>query len=75
MHGRGVPRSCQAAVLYYNPVAEQVVELARYPRSIPQVGARDYMRPHLLTHEPTLSIIETVKEARKGHSPQWKGHV
>lgn len=38
MHGLGVPRSCQAAVLYYNPVAEQVVERARYPQSLPQVG-------------------------------------
>ncbi|KAK9818102.1 hypothetical protein WJX72_007209 [[Myrmecia] bisecta] len=36
-HGLGVPKSCQAAVLYYNPVAEQVVELARRPGTIPQV--------------------------------------
>ena len=38
MHGLGVPKSCQAAVLYYQPVAEQVVELARLPNALPQVG-------------------------------------
>ena len=37
MHGLRVPKSCQAAVLYYNPVAEQVVELARYPGTLPSV--------------------------------------
>ncbi|KAK9906721.1 hypothetical protein WJX75_006842 [Coccomyxa subellipsoidea] len=37
MHGLGVPRSCQTAVLYYQPVAEQVVELARQPGSLPYV--------------------------------------
>lgn len=40
MHGLGVPRSCQAAVLYYNPLAEQLVERARYPQSLPQVRPR-----------------------------------
>ena len=39
MHGLRVPRSCQSAVLYYNPLAEQVVELARYPGSLPAVRA------------------------------------
>ena len=38
MHGLGVPRSCQTAVLYYQPVAEQVVELARQPGSLPYVS-------------------------------------
>ena len=37
MHGLRVPRSCQTAVLYYNPLAEQVVDLARYPGSLPAV--------------------------------------
>mmetsp|Transcript_14536 Transcript_14536/g.43932 ORF Transcript_14536/g.43932 Transcript_14536/m.43932 type:complete len:758 (-) Transcript_14536:985-3258(-) len=36
-HGVGVPRSCQAAVLYYQPVAERAVELARHPSSLPEV--------------------------------------
>ena len=36
--GLGVPRSCQTAVLYYQPVAEQVVELARTPNSLPYVS-------------------------------------
>ena len=38
MQGLGVPRSCQAAVLYYQPVAEEVVELARTPDSLPFVS-------------------------------------
>ena len=38
MQGLGVPRSCQTAVLYYQPVAEQVVELARTPNSLPYVS-------------------------------------
>ena len=38
-HGLGVPQSCTAAVLYYNPVAEQVIELARHPSSLPEVGS------------------------------------
>jgi hypothetical protein len=37
MHGLGVPKSCQTAVLYYQPVAEQVVDLARKPGSLPYV--------------------------------------
>ena len=38
MQGLGVPRSCPTAVLYYQPVAEQVVELARNPDSLPLVS-------------------------------------
>lgn len=37
MYGVDVPQSCQAGLLYYNPVAEQVVEAARYPGRLPQV--------------------------------------
>ncbi|KAK9842449.1 hypothetical protein WJX81_000710 [Elliptochloris bilobata] len=37
MQGLGVPRSCAAAVLYYQPVAEQVIELARRPSALPQI--------------------------------------
>ncbi|CAL8462358.1 g1891 [Coccomyxa elongata] len=37
MHGLGVPKSCQTAVLYYQPVAEHVVELAHQPGSLPYV--------------------------------------
>ena len=37
MYGVDVPQSCQAGLLYYNPVAEQVVEAARYPGTLPQV--------------------------------------
>lgn len=37
MYGVDVPQSCQAGLLYYNPVAERVVEAARYPGSLPQV--------------------------------------
>ena len=35
-----MPRSCAAAVLYYQPVAEQVVDLARRPSALPQVRER-----------------------------------
>ena len=49
MHGLRVPRSCQSAVLYYNPLAEQVVELARYPGSLPAVRACPQ------SHDPSLS--------------------
>lgn len=38
MYGVDVPQSCQAGLLYYNPVAEEVVEAARYPGSLPQVS-------------------------------------
>ena len=38
MQGLGVPRSCQTAVLYYQPVAEEVVELAQTPDSLPFVS-------------------------------------
>ena len=37
MYGTDVPKSCQAAVLYYHPVAEQVVEQAAVPGALPQV--------------------------------------
>ena len=47
MHGLRVPRSCQTAVLYYNPLAEQVVELARYPGSLPAVRAFGIAGPEL----------------------------
>jgi hypothetical protein len=40
MYGVDVPQSCQAGLLYYNPVAERVVEAARYPGSLPQVVSR-----------------------------------
>ena len=33
--GAGVPRSCAAAVLYYNPVAEAVIAAARSPVGLP----------------------------------------
>lgn len=37
MHGVDVPQSCQAGLLYYHPVAEQVVQEAQYPGRLPQV--------------------------------------
>lgn len=37
MFGLGVPKSCQAAVLYYHPAAEAVVQLVRAPGGFPQV--------------------------------------
>lgn len=37
MYGVDVPQSCQASLLYYHPVAEQVVQQAQYPGRLPQV--------------------------------------
>ena len=37
MYGVNVPQSCQAGLLYYNPVAEQVLQASRYPNQLPQV--------------------------------------
>lgn len=42
-----MPRSCAAAVLYYQPVAEQVVELARRPSALPQVPCPCPICPNL----------------------------
>jgi SEL1 protein len=36
-HGLGVPKSCWTAVAYYQPVAEQVVDIAGTPGSLPQI--------------------------------------
>ncbi|KAK9842763.1 hypothetical protein WJX74_002011 [Apatococcus lobatus] len=36
-HGLGVPQSCEAAVLYYHPVAEETIALAAVPNSLPLV--------------------------------------
>jgi SEL1 protein len=35
--GLGVPKNCWSAVAYYQPVAEQVVQLAMTPGSLPQL--------------------------------------
>ena len=35
-HGEGVPSSCQAAVLYYHPVAERVIEQTRLGGGFPK---------------------------------------
>lgn len=37
-HGLGVPKSCEAAVLYYHPVAEETIALAARPNSLPLVS-------------------------------------
>ena len=37
LYGIDVPQSCQASLLYYQPVAEQVVQSAQYPGHLPQV--------------------------------------
>ena len=42
MYGVDVPQNCQAGLLYYNPVAEQVIEAARYPGQLPQVMISTY---------------------------------
>jgi TPR repeat protein len=52
-YGLGVPKSCTTAVLYYNPVAEQVVEMARHPGTLPQVGSAAGLAPR-----PGCSLTE-----------------
>lgn len=37
MIGHGVPRNCPTAVAYYNAVAEKVIDLARFPGTLPIV--------------------------------------
>ena len=37
LHGIGVPKSCQAAVLYYNQPAEKVVNMVQVPGLSPNV--------------------------------------
>ncbi|KAL4530008.1 hypothetical protein Ndes2526B_g04771 [Nannochloris sp. 'desiccata'] len=37
LYGLGVPKSCQTAALYYVPVAERVLEMAKLPDSLPQI--------------------------------------
>ena len=56
-YGVDVPQSCQAGLLYYNPVAEQVVEAARYPGQLPQV---------LLSHH-TLYLDTHLQHVAMGH--------
>lgn len=41
-HGFGVPKSCASAVLYYQAVAEKVVNMARYPYDFPRVSQHLY---------------------------------
>ena len=57
MYGVDVPQSCQAGLLYYNPVAEQVVEAARYPGQLPQV----------LLIPVTLCILTCICTMAMGH--------
>ena len=37
LRGVGVPASCRAAVLYYEPAADTVVSSARFPGGAPNV--------------------------------------
>ena len=45
LQGLGVPKSCQTAALYYVPVAERVLDMAKLPDSLPQ------MKHFRLTHK------------------------
>ncbi len=71
MHGLRVPRSCQSAVLYYNPLAEQVVELARYPGSLPAVRAA----LGAMTHRPLPESSPRVPHQTLQHKLQRKCSV
>ena len=50
MYGVDVPQNCQAGLLYYHPVAEQVIEAARYPGQLPQVAIKMYMSACHMQH-------------------------
>lgn len=39
LHGVDVPKSCQAASMYYAPVAEKVLEMAQQREGLPQIKA------------------------------------
>ena len=65
MHGLGVPRSCHAAVLYYNPEAEAVVAAGRRPQGLQPVRKLPLNPPRLLpTHSPSVS--RTASPLRRG---------
>lgn len=57
MYGVDVPQNCQAGLLYYNPVAEQVIEAARYPGQLPQVMSTPYMSACHMTGALPLKLL------------------
>ncbi|GAB4822328.1 hypothetical protein N2152v2_009374 [Parachlorella kessleri] len=58
LEGLGVPKSCQAAVLYYAPVAERVLEMAREREGLPQV--RQLRLSHKTAHARQRSTEQEV---------------
>lgn len=48
LHGLGVPKSCQTAALYYAPVAEKVLDMAKLPESLP--SSRSFRLSHKTIH-------------------------
>ena len=57
-HGLGVPKSCEAAVLYYHPVAEKTIALASIPNSLPLVRHKAFSpaRPVLLREQSASAL-------------------
>ena len=72
-HGLGVPKSCQAAVLYYQPVAEEVVGLARMPNSLPHVRTR--LTQHTMRLSHVHSMCSSVTVSTTTFAPALQPHV
>lgn len=63
--GLGVPKSCDTAALYYAPVAERVLELARQPDTLPATRA---LR---LSHKTALSFRSRPTSEQEFLHYQW----
>ena len=78
MYGIDVPKSCQAALLYYNPVAERVVEAARAPGQLPPVSTLSHGRPCaalalLITEEGGLCRTASPAQTQHSDATTWTG--
>ncbi len=67
LQGLGVPKSCQAAVLYYAPVAERVLTMAREREGLPQV--RTLRLSHKTAHARQRSTEQEVCARFQFHPP------
>ena len=69
MYGVDVPQNCHAGLLYYNPVAEEVIEAARYPGHLPQVLIRTCEEAcHLHNSLPSFPPVNRCKVAQSMQS-------
>ena len=68
MHGGNVPKSCNAAVMYYSPAAEHVVRLVQSHRSVldPLIDLRCESRDLALSK--VLGLSKSLSSASFTHS-------